>query len=159
MKSYHTVAVLLMVLFSCSSSKRENINVTQKKRTFIKILGFLKGKNTDSLTAYLPLEYSKENDQKDFTMRNIDEASYIVSHSTKETLKDSILIVDSTVLNIPKPLYHYSCNFYNDSGYVGNIKMTFYGNENNLAINLFADKKYVPLGDSAIEKINKILSK
>src|SRR6185312_8295929 len=125
---------ILFILLSLSGKKATNINEAEKKKTFIKIAGFAKLNQVDSLKEYLPDQY--EDDSADFSI-NIDNAKLLFKNSNFHYTVDSIKLTDSSfVLGVNAEIYYYSLIFCQDTVYEGSITIGFYGAVSDQAANI-----------------------
>jgi hypothetical protein len=140
---FSLLSFTIVAFYSCKNSEVKEVinnNEVEKKKTFIKIVGFLKEKKMDSLKPYFLYDSLR---QKEFVLNNIAEGSYIASHSDETLISDSIKIKDSVIVqSLGQPIYKYYLRFYKDTSYVGIITMSFYSNKNDSPKNLFAERKF-----------------
>jgi hypothetical protein len=133
--------VALTAFYSCLNERKNasNNNEVEKKKTFIKMVNFLKERNIDSLKPYFLTDSLS---QTELVYHIIDECSYILSHSDATITLDSIKIRDTLMVqSVGLPIYKYYLRFYRDTAYVGTIEMLFFSNVNDSARNLFAERK------------------
>ncbi len=137
MNSY-LLCFLILILTSCSEKKVVDINDIEKKQTFIKILGFVKAHQIDSVRKYYPYQYEDDSAGFNNTMQN---AKMMMNESNSGIMMDSIFIIDSSYVLSEKKYFHdYYLRFYKDTIYLGGIKMDFFGNMNNCVSEIETDK-------------------
>lgn len=122
------VTALMLACFACTTNKVVDINDLEKKQTFIKIIGFIKTNQIDSIIKYYP--YQPDSIYFNYTVRN---AKLVIDKSNSTIVIDSIFIKDSSyVLDQNAYFYNYFLRFYKDSVYSGSIGMHFFDNLNNI---------------------------
>jgi PAS domain S-box-containing protein len=111
-------------------------NDLEKKQTFIKILGFIKSNQIDSIKQYYPFGID---DTAGFNNR-IQTANIIMGKSNSRIIMDSIFIADSSfVLSENKSFHDYCLRFYKGTACLGDIRMDFFANINNSVSVIRAD--------------------
>ena len=151
----HLLWLLFPIMTGCSIKKVADINDFEKKKTFIKIIGFIKTNQTDSLKKYYP--YKFEDDSVGFN-NTILNTKMIINNSNSSISVDSIFIIDSSFVLSEKQYFHdYYLRFYKDTIYSGGIKMDFYRNMNN-CVSVIQAYNIVDI-HSLVDSLNEISKK
>ncbi len=149
--------LLFFVVCGVFGNRGKNVDATEKKKTFLKIVDLTRHNQVDSLREYLPDQY--EEDSFYFTT-NISNARALLSASNSPVSMDSIKLTDSTfAADANSEIYYYRLTRYRDSTYTGAITIGFYGHTSDQACFLSTD--YVPDDGSAemMQMLNKYLPK
>jgi hypothetical protein len=144
MKLYYWHPFALMVLFaSCSEHRGDHSlpivdDAKAKRETAFKIINHFKNGEVDSAIAYIV--YHSEEDTLYFKYQLASVQRLMVACDQRLIVKDSIFIADS-MFKVSNWTWDYRMNFYDSSKkYVGNISLSFLGNMNKYAGNLFASE-------------------
>ncbi len=148
---------LVLMLIGCSAKKSIDINDFEKKQTFIKILGFIKTYQVDSIREYYPYQYENDSIGFLYTMANID---LLMNASNSIISQDSIFIKDSSFVLSEKVYFHkYYLRFYKDRVCLGGVGMDFYDTLSKLVSVIQNDFNVIPVDTAGFTEIMKKMSK